>query len=299
MASMADLWSNFIEAKKRAHQNNKEGEESFRSERENLHAKLADPDDEDIVWLSDAMQDHEMRMSFFWMFEKDPPLNERLLAPLLEGAIREINPSLNRYFIEPAVSNFGARTVNEYLFDVIENGEPFHQAGAVNALYWAQPHLKYDNIQSPDDFRNLSYENATEESRREYDTFMDLRVEKLLLLLKVFIETDDLDVQRSIIPSLNLDPNIYPEQFRESVEKAIKIATNHPDKYIWHRSGVQLGTRSTLMAIPYRGTPLIPRTETEGEEPLFEDNSTSRNLWIIFIISLAIIALILIMFNNL
>ncbi|MCE7736133.1 MAG: hypothetical protein GPJ54_14720 [Candidatus Heimdallarchaeota archaeon] len=297
MTSLKYLWSKFVEAKKRAHQNKEEAEDSFRSERENLHAKLADPDDEDIVWLNDAMQDQKIRMSFFWMFERDPHLNERLLAPLLEGAIREINPSLNRYFIEPAVSNFGARTVHEFLFNVIENGEPFRQAGAVNALYWAQPHLKWENIQSPDDFRNLSYENATEESRREYDTFVDLRAEKLLLLLKVFIETDNLDVQRSIIPSLSLNPKIYPEHLQESVEKAINIATNHPDKYIWHRSGVQLGTRSTLMAIPYRGTPLIPRTDTIREEPLSDDSRPTRYLWIFFIIDIIIIALLLNMFN--
>ncbi len=55
---------------------------------------------------------------------------------MLDAAIDEVNPSLNREFVEPCRSAFGLRRVNEYLLDVVESGTDFSRAGAVNALYW-------------------------------------------------------------------------------------------------------------------------------------------------------------------
>jgi len=60
---------------------------------------------------------------------------ELLCEPMLDAGINEVNPSLNRGFIEPCKETFGPRRVNEYLLDAVAKGDDLRKAGAVNALY--------------------------------------------------------------------------------------------------------------------------------------------------------------------
>ena len=70
---------------------------------------------------------------------------------------------------------------------------------------------------------------------------------KRQLFLDTFINNDDVDVRRQILPSLKLQI-----QGDDSVQRVIQIARQHPDDYIRHRVEVQLGNERLLKPIPER-----------------------------------------------
>lgn len=51
---------------------------------------------------------------------------------------------------------------------------------------------------------------------------------------------EDLDVRRRIIPCLVLRPKPRGSKRRELVERATRIAREHPDEYIRHRVEIQV-----------------------------------------------------------
>lgn len=65
-------------------------------------------------------------------------LSDRFFEPLLDGGIRERNPSKNRYLIEPAVRVFGYQRVAKRLLESLSDGTNSEKSGAVNACYWAR-----------------------------------------------------------------------------------------------------------------------------------------------------------------
>ncbi len=129
----------------------------------------------------------------------------------------------------------------------IDKGDTFEQAGAINALYWAGMKVEF----SPN-VPNFSIEYATPESRAAYESLADIRQRIGVRLLELFLTTDNVDVQRSIIPTLALDPKKYPESHKPLVPKAIALARSHGDDYIRHRVEVQLGNEKLYRALPHR-----------------------------------------------
>jgi hypothetical protein len=175
-------------------------------------------------------------------------LAETLFIPILDAAIDEIDPSYNRYFVEPCMKVFGPRRVNEYLLSVVESGTDFRKAGAVNAMYWAHVPLAF-----PGGSSSFEIEDATPESRALYESLQDIWERQQCVLLQTFVQNSSVDVRRSIIPSLGLDPQAYPESHRALVAQAIEIARRHEDEYIRHRVEVQLGdTSEGLAPLPHR-----------------------------------------------
>jgi hypothetical protein len=191
---------------------------------------LADPTADDVRWLTEALKDQERK----WFVAEAAPRSESLaevfFAPLLDAAIDEVDPSLNRAFIAPCVTAFGHRRVNEYLLDVVESGPDFHKAGAVNALYWAGAPLSLPGG----------------------DALADLWERKRRLLLETFVSNPSVDVRRSIIGKLDLDPADYPESHRPLVSRAIEIARGSGDEHIRHRVDVQLGNVKLFAPLPHR-----------------------------------------------
>ena len=175
--------------------------------------------------------------------ERSGSLAEVFFVPMLNAAIDEVNPSYNRYFVAPCMNSFGPRRVNEYLLCVIESGTDFQKAGAVNALYWAQAGLSF-----PSNAVSYDIEYATPESRAAYEALQDVRDRRRRVLLETFVMNSSVDVRRSIIPSLELDPQAYPDSHRSLVISAIEVARSHEDGYIRHRVEVQLGDVSEGLA---------------------------------------------------
>lgn len=152
--------------------------------REKVQFHLQNPSKEDLKWIKEGLQDSKVKSFISSITAKTPALSDELFYPLMRAAIEEVDPSNNRWFVEPCMMNFeeGPRRVHEYLLGVLETGTPFEQAGAVNAMYWAtvKPDQKYPGS-----------EEMTKRTR--------------LLLLEQFVKSKSVDVQRSIIPTLNLN----------------------------------------------------------------------------------------------
>jgi hypothetical protein len=216
--------------------------------------RLTRPTDADTSWLSEALrQGTEPPIGRKWfvaqLFRRSSSFAEVFLVPMLDAGIDEVDPSWNRYFIEPCMNAFGPRRVNEYLLDVLESGTDSRKAGAASALYWAHVPLVF-----PGGALSHDIEFATPESRAELESLQDVWERKHCLLLETFVANSSLDVRRSIIPGLDLDPLAYPESHRPLVSQAIELARHHEDDYIRHRVEVQLGDVSEGLApLPQRG----------------------------------------------
>lgn len=209
--------------------------------------RISAPTSEDIPWMREALRHDERKWFVADLARRSGSLAEVFFAPMLDAAIGEVNPSLNRSFVEPCTSAFGLRRVNEYLLDVVESGTDFLKAGAVNALYWAQVLLSF-----PGDAPSFRIEHATPESRAAYEALADLWQRKRRLLLETFVTNTSVDVRRSIIPTLDLNSRNYPETHWPLVTLAIEIARGSGDDYIRHRVEVQLGNEKVLAPLPHR-----------------------------------------------
>jgi hypothetical protein len=201
---------------------------------------------EDWKLLEAALHDQERKWLVAEVFSK-APVPKRFFKAMLRAAVYEVNPSFNRYFVEPCITAFGHRVVNEALLDYVENGSDFEKAGAVNALYWAGVSLCFVG-----DIREYTLENATPESRAAYLELKDVWLRKRCLFLREFVSNENVDVRRSIIPSLTLKEAAYPDALKPLVAQAVKIARNHDDDYIRHRVEVQLGNERLLKPLPHR-----------------------------------------------
>jgi hypothetical protein len=214
------------------------------------------PKPPDAAWLVASLRDERRK----WLVADvagRARVPEALLEPMLDAAIEETNPSFNRSFVEPCMTAFGPRRANEYLLDALASGDDFRKTGAANALYWAGVPLEFRA-------RPPSYdpEHATPESRERYEALADVWARKRLLLLQTFVESASVDVQRSVIGKLNLDPAAYPAAHRDLVDRATDIGLNHRDEYVRHRTSVQLGRENVFQALPPRG----PRSDGGSAE---------------------------------
>lgn len=201
----------------------------------------------DIKWLEQALTDEQRKWFVAFVLSVVPNFPQALFMPMMRAAVYERNPSANRDFVEPCINAFGYRKVNEALLTFIKSGSNFEKAGACNALYWARVPLEFRGT-----VLNFDIENATPESRDAYNEINDIRLQIQYLFLQEFITNTDLDVRRSIVASLNLDPDLYPDELKPLINQAIQIARSHSDEYIRHRIEVQIGEEKLLKPLPHR-----------------------------------------------
>jgi hypothetical protein len=159
---------------------------------------------------------------------RDLEFPDDLLPLFMRVAVYEPNPSFNRSFIDPCLQAYGARAVQAALLEYLATGTNREKAGAVRALYWAQRPLPAS--QRPD---------RSAEVRHDED-LSDLRATIAARMLEEFLENDDLDVRRSLIPQLSFDVAQYPDRCKPLIATAIAIARTHPDEYIRHRVEIQI-----------------------------------------------------------
>jgi hypothetical protein len=240
--SWEDLFVSFVSARQSNHR-----EEVARYVQQ-ARRQLATNTNDDWKMLANALQDHDRKWFVAEVFSK-APIPKRLFSAFVRAAIYEVNPSHNRYFVEPCVASYGHRKVNEALLDYVENGSPFEIAGAVVALYWAQMRIWFSG--TPQEF---TLEYATPESRKAYLELQDVWNRKRCLFLRMFVTNENLDVRRNILPSLTLEETAYPDDLGPLVAQAIEIARRHPDDYLRHRVEVQLGNERLYKPMPHRGS---------------------------------------------
>lgn len=188
--------------------------------------------------------------------KKDTCLPETFFPLLMRIAVYEANPSFNRGFIEPCLRAFGYRRVQEALLEYLTEGTNREKAGAARAFYWAQLplllpqwHDLYQN-RTWHDQKELEqaleeFSRAREQAKQAFqkmsaEELADLRSTIAITMLKEFIENDDPDVRRSLIPQLSFHPLHYPEEGKLLIPIALSIARTHYDGYIRHRVEIQL-----------------------------------------------------------
>ena len=206
--------------------------------------------EDDVQWLIGALRDGRRKWFVADIVARVTSLPHALFEPLLRASVEELSPSFNRRFVEPCMRAFGPRRVNEYLLAVLESGDDFHKAGAVNALYWAEARVSYRltyPVTAP-----LRSEDADQDSLAAYEALRDLWERKRKLFLETFVANPNLDVRRNVIASLELDESAYPETHKHLVSRAIQIAREHPDEYIQHRVEIQLGEVKGALPLPPR-----------------------------------------------
>lgn len=174
----------------------------------------------DWQWLADSLADQDKKLFVALVF-KDQPVPKKLFTPFLFAAVLHKDPSGNRLFIEPCVRTWGAQAVKERLLQYLRTGTNEEKAGAASAFYWVRGAID-------------------EELSRQIRT----------ALLLEFCKNEDLNVRRRILPRLQLDPTVYPEEIRPFDVEAISIARAASDEYILHRIEVQLGAGGPLKPIP-------------------------------------------------
>jgi hypothetical protein len=187
--------------------------------------RVAQNNTEDWEWLKTALGDAERKWFVASVFAFQP-VPKRLVKPMLQAAVLERDPSLNRYFIDPCMRTYGAKRVCTILLAYLETGTNEEIAGAASAYYhtwWgAQPD----------------------------EDVAELRSRIRSVMLQTFVRNEDLQVRRRIIPQLILKPEIYSDELQPLVRNAIEIARARSDAYIRHRVEVQLGAGGPYMAIP-------------------------------------------------
>lgn len=201
--------------------------------RDSMRSRYRQLNAEDAAWLLDRLcsrePDGDIKTFIATVLGCGERFPNTFFEPLIRTAIYETNPSTNRFFVEPAVREFGFKRVAERLLEYLADGTNFEKGGAVNAFYWAR-------VASRDD--RESYTDLRQQIRDKY--------------LTEFVSNDDIQVRRCIIPSLDTDSSAYSSDVRVLLAAAIEIARNHSDSYIRHRIEVQIGNEKLLKPLPDR-----------------------------------------------
>src|SRR5215469_12297255 len=92
---------------------------------------------EDVAWFLNALDDDRRKYFVAFVLREPRKVPEVLYEPMMRAAVRERDPSNDRVFVEPCMSTFGPRRVNETLLAWFESMSDREKAGAVQAMYWA------------------------------------------------------------------------------------------------------------------------------------------------------------------
>lgn len=158
-------------------------------------------------------------------------LSEDYFEPLIGAAVYEPDPSFNRWFVEPAINAFGRRRVQMELLTFLRTGTDRERAGSARAWYWTGLPLRQ---------QHLRVGTLAEVVGDEADKAPDVVTAWRETSLREFVDNEDLDVRRCILPGLRLNPEAYPPELRARVDTAVAIARSHPDEYIRHRVEIQV-----------------------------------------------------------
>ncbi len=167
---------------------------------------------EDWEWCREALKHPRKRWFVASLFAK-VPVPRRLLSSMVQAAIEVECPSTNRQFIEPCVRSLGALDLLKVIRETMEEGSVSEQAGAVDALYWVNSNPKNEDL-------------------------ADERASLRQNMIRLFLETDFLPLQRSIISKLEPISGEVEPLFTQ----VVATARSHEDEYIRQRVEIQVGS---------------------------------------------------------
>ncbi|WP_260470491.1 hypothetical protein [Streptomyces sp. RP5T] len=150
-------------------------------------------------------------------------LPEEWFDPLMAAAVYDPDPSLCRWFVEPAVYAFGRRRVMAALVDYLRCGTDAERAGAVRAWYCAHAPLRADR--SPAYGSNGIRNPALDESQ-------DIEAAWLEASMQVFAEATDLQMSYRVLLNLPTSRAAYPPPLHQLLASTLASARAHPDPHI-------------------------------------------------------------------
>lgn len=213
-----------------------------------LRRLLLRPTDKDIAWLEAALLDPERREYASLAVRQSWRVPGALFGAVLRAAVQSRRAAASRALIEPLVSTFGHRTVNEALVEAFTTGTDVEKLGAIRALYWAQPPLETD-----DRSRGFGLDAASPDARRAWLALADVWVKKARLFLEEFVRNPNPELRAALIPHLDLEPRRHPAEMRALVLEAARLALEHDDPYVRRRVEGVFGTQNPpSVGAPYR-----------------------------------------------
>jgi hypothetical protein len=202
--------------------------------RNDVRAILQSPSRDDFTWLlttlesvrrEDERRRHMIRAALYYWDQ----MPDALFPLVIRAAVYDHDPSFVKMFVVPCLRHSGPRRVNEELLQYFENGTDAEKAGAANAFYHAM---------------QRNYEGVASEN------IANLVARVRHLFLTEYVSNEDVEVRRSILGQLPLEPEYYPEEMHPLLQQAVELSRAHTDEYIRHRIEIQLGHGGLLMSRP-------------------------------------------------
>ncbi|MFJ1708537.1 hypothetical protein [Kitasatospora sp. NPDC088346] len=175
---------------------------------------VREPDTDNRMW------GHRIRAALREACKQEAAFPEEAFEVLLSAAVNDPGPSFNRWFVEAALNAFGRGRVRSLLTGYLREGTDAQRAGAARAWYWTALRLDHPGIRVA---------GHTEDGAEPDDASVGVR-EWHQAALREFVDNEDLDVRRCILPGLPLYPSAYPAPLHHLVDEAIAIARSHPDE---------------------------------------------------------------------
>ncbi|MCW3096795.1 MAG: hypothetical protein JWL77_2413 [Chthonomonadaceae bacterium] len=169
---------------------------------------------------------------------------EWMFGPMMYAAVYEQDPSFNDHYIEPCLRCFGPHRVNDELFRYLETGTNLEKAETIDAFYHSMDRWAIEAF-----YRST----GGEADPPEYYSNLNQRLQDWLLT--EFVANPDIELRRSIIMYLRLDPENYSQELRPLLPHAIKLAQEHPDKYIRNLIEIALGSKVPTLHMPPTSNP--------------------------------------------
>jgi hypothetical protein len=107
-----------------------------------IRSRHRHPNLAEAAWLLNHLYAHDADLDttgfIATVLQCIPHLPYSFFEPLIRTAFYETNPSVNRYFVEPGVCEFGFERVAERFLEYLSDGTNFEKGGAVNAFDWVR-----------------------------------------------------------------------------------------------------------------------------------------------------------------
>ncbi len=168
-----------------------------------------------LEWFRAALKDESKKWFVANLLASKPDVARPLTRDLVQAAMAEPDPSLNRVFVMPSSGHVTWADAVALLLEFAEAGGQVERAGVGRTAYWLRIHLA--------------------------DQSHDATVALNSWMLREFLRTEDIITQRCLLAGLHFEEELLDAESRSLRDSAIQKARQSGDGYVRHRIAVQLG----------------------------------------------------------
>lgn len=197
--------------------------------------------DDDINTLKFFLSDNEKKWFVAALLDVLDSFPVELLAPMLNAAVHEPDPSFNNDFIRPCRRVFDYVEIQQILLGIFQEGDKCRKIGVTKALYWARSTVYISHIiklgdgDTYEEIRAKGYDTFRWEP--EFEAFDDEFIEDLEvyekespgqnaayrrqmeILISEFLMSDDLELKYYISLQLPKEIDDFPVPIGDKAEK--------------------------------------------------------------------------------